>query len=141
MNDLGRGGGGGNNDPDAKEFTDDDWSKVNQIIGYEEGKPSPLVPGQDQPNMLHTLVEVQMKHNGTKLLSATGECILELTSEGLGCGIQLYPETKVFKVGLNSYKISTPEGLLGEVCVVFRSLKLLQWPCPGCCYTEEVFCI
>jgi len=119
---FGWGGGGGNNDPDAKEFTDDDWSKVNQIIGYEEGKPSPLVPGQDQPNMLHTLVEVQMKHNGTKLLSATGECILELTSEGLGCGIQLYPETKVFKVGLNSYKISTPEGLLGESATDEKSL-------------------
>jgi len=108
-------GGGSDSDAGNKEFTDDDWKRVNAIIGYEEGKPSPMVPGEDQPNMLHTLVEVQMKHNGTKLLSASGESILELTAEGLGCGIKLYPETKVFDVGLDSYKISTPEGLLGEV--------------------------
>jgi vacuolar protein sorting-associated protein 13A/C len=108
-------GGGDGSDSSNKEFTDDDWKRVNDIIGYEEGKPSPMVPGEDQPHMLHTLVEVQMRHNGTKLVSASGQSILELTAEGLGCGIKLYPETKVFDVGLNSYKISTPEGLLGEV--------------------------
>lgn len=108
-------GGGDDSGSGYKEFTEDDWSRVNQIIGYEEGKPSPMVPGADQPNMLHTVVEVQMRHNGTKLLSASGEILLELTAEGLGCGIKLYPETKVFNVGLNSFKISTPEGLLGEV--------------------------
>ena len=54
----------------AKNLQMTTGNRVNQIIGYEEGKPSSIVPGEDQPNMLHTLVEVQMKHNGTKLLSA-----------------------------------------------------------------------
>ncbi|KAG0557949.1 hypothetical protein KC19_11G167800 [Ceratodon purpureus] len=115
-------GGGDGSDSSNKEFTDDDWKRVNEIIGYEEGKPSPMVPGEDQPNMLHTLVEVQMRHNGTKLISASGQSILELTAEGLGCGIKLYPATKVFNVGLNSYKISTPEGLLGESAHEEKSL-------------------
>jgi len=110
-------GGGDASDAGSKEFTDDDWKRVNHLIGYEEGKSSSIVPGEDKPNMLHTLVEVQMKHNGTKLLSASGESILELTAEGLGCGIKLYPTTKVFNVGLNSYKITTPDGLLGEVLI------------------------
>lgn len=115
-------GGGSDSDAGNKEFTDDDWKRVNQIIGYEEGKSSPMVPGEDQPDMLHTVVEVQMRHNGTKLLSASGESILDLTAEGLGCGIKLYTETKVFNVGLDSFKISTPEGLLGEVYIHQQSV-------------------
>ncbi|KAG0604101.1 hypothetical protein M758_10G145000 [Ceratodon purpureus] len=115
-------GGGGDGDGNNKEFTDDDWKRVNEIIGYHEGKPSPMAPGEDQPNMLHTLVEVQMKHNGTKLVSASGETILELSAEGLGCAIKLYSETQIFDVGLNSYKISTPEGLLGESAYKEKSL-------------------
>lgn len=59
------GSGGGGSDASSKEFSDDDWKRVNQIIGYEEGKPSPMVPSEGQPNMLHTLVEIQMRHNGT----------------------------------------------------------------------------
>lgn len=73
--------------------------------------------------MLHAVVEVYMRHNGTKLVSANGESILALTAEGLRCGIKLYPETKVFSVGLNSYKIAAPEGLLGEVPVHHSSIN------------------
>lgn len=72
-------GGSVGDDTGSKEFTDEDWRRVNHLIGYEEGKSSSIVPGGDEPNMLHTLVEVQMRHNGTKLLSANGESILELT--------------------------------------------------------------
>lgn len=117
-------GGDDGSDAGNKKFTDDDWKRVNHIIGYEEGKSSSRVPGEDQPNMLHTLVEVQMRHNGTKLLSASAESILELTAEGLGCEIKLYPATKVFNVGLKSYKITTPEGLLGEVLIYNKSIFL-----------------
>lgn len=129
---LSRGGGGGDNDSNSKEFTDDDWKQLNSIIGYEEGKPSPLVPGEDQPNMLHTYVEVRMKHNGTKLLSAARDSVLELSAKDLGCGIKLYPTTKVFNVNLSSYKILCPEGLLGEVriCQTFLSylgVLLFTW--------------
>jgi len=74
-----------------------------------------MIPGADEPNMLHTVVEVQMKHKGTKLILGSGETILELTTDGPGCGIQLYTETKVFNVGLHSYNNCTPQGLLGEV--------------------------
>lgn len=107
-------GGVDDNDAGSKEFTDNDWRRIDYDIGYEQGAPAPIAPAADQPNMLHAVVEVYMRHNGTKLVSANGESILALTAEGLRCGIKLYPETKVFSVGLNSYKIAAPEGLLGE---------------------------
>jgi hypothetical protein len=104
-----------NADSEGRPFTDEDWEQVNKIIGYQEGKPSMVVPGEDPPNMLHTVVEVRMNHNATKLLSANSTTILELSSEDLNCGIKLYPIAKSFDVKLASYKISCPEGLLGEV--------------------------
>lgn len=108
-------GGDGGSDTGRRGLTDDDWKRYSVLVGFDEGKLPSIFPGEDQPNMLHTLVEVQMRHNGTKLLSASGDSILELTSEGLGCGIKLYPETKTVNITLDSFKISTPEGLLGEV--------------------------
>jgi vacuolar protein sorting-associated protein 13A/C len=113
---MGRGSGSDESNGKDRELTEDDWKQVNEIIGYEEGKPSPMLPDVDLPNMVHSVVEIEMKHNGTRLLSGDRKVpILELTAEGIGCNVKLYPQTQVFDVKLSSYKISCPEGLLGEV--------------------------
>lgn len=109
-----RGSQSPNDSGEAKSFTEDDWRQLNQIIGYEEGKESSVVPGQGPPHMLHTILEVQMRHNASKLVDDTGCNIIELSAEELQCNSKIYPEMKVFNLKLGSYQISSPEGLLAE---------------------------
>lgn len=66
-------------------------------------------------DVLHTALEIHMKHNASKLVDASLECLAELSCEGLDCSIKLYPETKVFGMKLGSYRLSSPNGLLAEV--------------------------
>jgi vacuolar protein sorting-associated protein 13A/C len=120
---MGRGSGSDESNRKNRELTEDDWKQVNEIIGYEQGKSSPMLPDVDLPNMVHSVVEIEMKHNGTRLLSGDRKVpILELTAEGIGCNVKLYPQTQVFDVKLSSYKISCPEGLLGESAMDEKSL-------------------
>jgi vacuolar protein sorting-associated protein 13A/C len=120
---FGWGSGSDESNRKDRELTEDDWKQVNEIIGYEQGKPSPMLPDVDLPNMVHSVVEIEMKHNGTRFLSGDRKVrILELTAEGIGCNVKLYPQTQVFDVKLSSYKISCPEGLLGESAMDKKSL-------------------
>ncbi|EFJ34969.1 hypothetical protein SELMODRAFT_82033 [Selaginella moellendorffii] len=107
----GQSDGGG----EPRGLSDDEWQQLNQAIGYQEGKPSTLMPGQDAPNMLHTVLQVQMHYNASKLISENEEELLTLSCEGLQSSIRLYSEAKDFDLKLESYKICCPEGLLAEV--------------------------
>ncbi|XP_024524741.1 uncharacterized protein LOC9654875 isoform X2 [Selaginella moellendorffii] len=106
----GQSDGGG----EPRGLSDDEWQQLNQAIGYQEGKPSTLMPGQDAPNMLHTVLQVQMHYNASKLISENEEELLTLSCEGLQSSIRLYSEAKDFDLKLESYKICCPEGLLAE---------------------------
>lgn len=66
-------------------------------------------------DVVHTFLEIHMKHNASKLLDGSLECLAELSCEGFDCSIKLYPETKVFDMKLGSYRLSSPNGLLAEV--------------------------
>ncbi|KAH7549714.1 hypothetical protein JRO89_XS13G0070800 [Xanthoceras sorbifolium] len=95
-------------------FSEEDWEQLNKLIGYKEGDDgqSPMI--NEKLDTLHTSLEIQMKHNASKLLDERLECLAELSCEGLACSVKLYPETKVFDMKLGSYQLSSPNGLLAE---------------------------
>jgi vacuolar protein sorting-associated protein 13A/C len=98
----------------AAKFTDEDLERFNQLIGYQEGQQSNILPGQEPPNMLHTLLDVRMRHNATKLVSQDKEDLLELSCDDLQCVLHMYPKTIRFDLKLGSYQVACPEGLLAE---------------------------
>lgn len=110
---------------EAGYFTDDDLNRLNEIIGYKEDDAH-LLPSHGQADLLHTYLEVHMKHNASKLMEAQ-ECVAELSCEDLDCFIKLYSEAKVFDVKLGSYMLSSPNGLLAEVLFCFFWLYLPQY--------------
>lgn len=95
-------------------FTEEDWEQLNKIIGYKEADDEQLIISSDKLDVLHTFLEVHMKHNASKLLSEDKE-VAALSSENLGCSVKLYPEAKVIDVRLGSYQLSSPSGLLAKV--------------------------
>ncbi|XP_058084436.1 uncharacterized protein LOC131232245 isoform X2 [Magnolia sinica] len=103
-------------------FSEEDWEQLNKIIGYREGADEHLVETQDRENMLHTLLEIRMKHNATKLINEGQESLAELSCEGLNCSVKLYSEAKVFDLKLGSYQLSSPNGILAESATFDDSL-------------------
>lgn len=69
----------------------------------------------EKKDSLHTLVEIHMKHNASKLIDESLESLAALSCESLNCSIKLYPETKIFDIKIGSYQLSSPNGLLAEV--------------------------
>lgn len=108
-------------------FSEEDWNQLNNMIGYKESDDGLSVITNDKVDSLQTSLSICMKHNATKLVDESRECLAELSCEVLDCSIKLYPETKVIDVKLGSYKLSTPNGLLAEVwssssCVLLHFL-------------------
>ncbi|XP_068305501.1 uncharacterized protein [Pyrus communis] len=103
-------------------FSEEDWKQLSSIIGYKEGDDSLSVISNDKVDALQTSLSICMKHNATKLIDESLECLAELSCEGLDCFIKLYPEAKVFDMKLGSYKLSTPSGLLAESANAYDSL-------------------
>ncbi|BFG31191.1 hypothetical protein CerSpe_174650 [Prunus speciosa] len=103
-------------------FSEEDWKQLNNIIGYKESDDRLSVVINDKADALQTSLSICMKHNATKLIDESQECLAELSCEGLDCFIKLYPETKVFNIKLGSYKLSTPNGLLAESASAHDSL-------------------
>lgn len=97
-----------------------------------------MVPGQDAPDMLHTVILVRMHHNATRLLDAEGGCVMELSADGFDCSANLYPEMKMVGVKLASYKVRSPEGVLAEVncstvpCNVPYLFRSVWYLCHAC---------
>lgn len=114
--------GKGNPESEAKNLSEEEWKQINQLIGYKEDMESPFFPSQGKLNMLHTLLDVHMRHNASKL-TIDGHDITELSSEGFQCSVKLYPETKIFDIKLQSYQLNAPEGLLLESATEDESLK------------------
>lgn len=112
-------------------FGEEDWEQLNKIIGYREGDDRQAVIMSDKVDVLHTSLNIHMKHNASKLLDESKESLAELSCEGLDCSIKLYPETKVFDVKLGSYKLSSPNGLLAEVgifqCTIVKFLLICSF--------------
>ncbi|BBN04917.1 vacuolar protein sorting-associated protein 13A/C [Marchantia polymorpha subsp. ruderalis] len=106
--------GQSNVDDKAVKFTDEEWDQLNQLIGYQHGKQSNIMPGQEPPNMLHTVLEVRMRRNATKLVASNDEVIMELSGDELQVNLHMYPKTVKFDMELASYQLSCPEGLLME---------------------------
>nr|XP_043638921.1 uncharacterized protein LOC122610015 [Erigeron canadensis] len=104
------------------QFTDEDWKQLNEIIGYKEGDNSEQLLNQDdRGDVLHTLLEVHMKHNASRLTEAH-EFIAELSCENLDCLMKFYKDAKVFDMKLGSYRLSSPDGLLAESATSYDSL-------------------
>ncbi|KAA8538885.1 hypothetical protein F0562_025577 [Nyssa sinensis] len=102
-------------------FSQEDLDRLNKIIGYKEGDNEQLLKTHERGDVLHTSLEVHMKHNASKLTDAL-ECLAELSCENLDCFIKLFPEAKVFDLKLGSYQLSSPNGLLAESASAYNSL-------------------
>ncbi|KAH7316123.1 hypothetical protein KP509_21G079300 [Ceratopteris richardii] len=103
---------GDSNEP--RKFSEEDWKQLNEFIGYEERTELSILPGQDPPDMLHTVLEIHMQHNATKLVDKDSCNIIELAAENLLCNAKFYGEMKQFNFKLGSYRLTSPEGLLAE---------------------------
>jgi vacuolar protein sorting-associated protein 13A/C len=95
------------------QFTDEDWERLNKVIGYKEGDEQSII-NNAKPDALHTFLEVQMKRSASKLYDGEKECLAELSCEGLNCSVKLFPETKIADIKLGRYRLSSPSGLLAE---------------------------
>ncbi|KAK7309084.1 hypothetical protein RJT34_05549 [Clitoria ternatea] len=102
-------------------FSEEDWNRLNKIIGYKEGDDGQLAVNS-KADVIHTFLVVHMNHNASKLIGEAKEPVAELSCEDLKCSIKLYPETKVFDINLGSYKLSSPKGLLAESATSYDSL-------------------
>lgn len=99
---------------ESVQFTDEDWERLNKVIGYKEGDEQSII-NNAKPDALHTFLEVQMRHSASKLYDGEKECLAELSCEGLNCSVKLFPETKIADIKLGRYRLSSPSGLLAEV--------------------------
>ncbi|VFQ66400.1 unnamed protein product [Cuscuta campestris] len=102
-------------------FSEEDWERLNNIIGYKEGDEEPLFATHDRRDIPHTTLEIHMKHNASKL-SDGQDCFADLSYDNLDCFIQLYSETKVFDIKLGSYQLLSPNGLIAESATAKESL-------------------
>ncbi|CAH8391411.1 unnamed protein product [Eruca vesicaria subsp. sativa] len=98
---------------ESVQFTDEDWERLNKVIGYKEGQEQSIT-NNAKPDALHTFLEVHMRRNASKLYDGEKECLAELSCEDLNCSIKLFPETKIADIKLGRYRLSSPSGLLAE---------------------------
>ncbi|KAF3782527.1 Vacuolar sorting-associated protein 13C [Nymphaea thermarum] len=105
---------------EAWSFSEEDWELLNRMIGYKEGEDERLM--EPKGNMLHSLFEVYMRRNASKLVGDNQKCLAELSCDALDCSIQLYEERKIFDLKLGSYRLNSPSGLLAESADRYESL-------------------
>ncbi|CAF2233174.1 unnamed protein product [Brassica napus] len=98
---------------ESVQFTDEDWERLNKVIGYKEGDEQSII-NNAKPDALHTFLEVHMRRNASKLYDGDKECLAELSCEDLNCSIKLFPETKIADIKLGRYRLSSPNGPLAE---------------------------
>ncbi|XP_031502249.1 uncharacterized protein LOC116265643 [Nymphaea colorata] len=105
---------------EAWSFSEEDWELLNRMIGYKEGEDERLM--EPKENVLHSLFEVYMRRNASKLVGDNQKCLAELSCDALDCSIQLYEERKIFDLKLGSYRLNSPNGLLAESADRYESL-------------------
>ncbi|KAL3619418.1 hypothetical protein CASFOL_036988 [Castilleja foliolosa] len=101
-------------------LTDEDWTRLNDIIGYKEGDDEQLST-HDNVNLPYFSLSFHMKHNASKLTDSQ-ECLADLSCDNLECYIKLYPESKIVDLKLGSYRLLSPNGLLAASEIVSNSL-------------------
>ncbi|PNT67930.1 hypothetical protein BRADI_3g33740v3 [Brachypodium distachyon] len=112
--------GSSKDDGDSKSFSDEDWERLNRIIGYKEN--TEYIPDQQDMKLMQFYFEIRMKHNASRLIIDGSECLADLSCEDFSCNLKMYPEAKVFDLKLGSYKLLSPHGLLAESASVVDSL-------------------
>ncbi|KAL6543920.1 hypothetical protein OROGR_010417 [Orobanche gracilis] len=108
---------------DEKEtgtLTEEDWKRLNDIIGYKEGDDEQLST-HGNVNMPYLSLSLHMKHNASKLTDSK-ECLADLSCDNLECCIKIYPEAKIVDIKLGSYRLLSMNGLLAESEIVPNSL-------------------
>lgn len=105
--------GSSKDEEESKSFTDEDWERLNRVIGYKENNE--YIPGQQDMKLMQFYFEIRMKHNASKLIIDGSECLADLSCEDFCCNLKMYPEAKFFDLKLGSYKLLSPYGLLAEV--------------------------
>ncbi|GER35434.1 pleckstrin homology (PH) domain-containing protein [Striga asiatica] len=101
-------------------LTEEDWKRLNDIIGYKEGDDEQLLTHGDG-NLPYISLSLHMKHNASKLTDSQ-ECLADLSCDNLECCINLYPEAKIVDIKLGSYRLLSPNGLLAVSEIVSNSL-------------------
>uniref|UniRef100_J3N503 PH domain-containing protein n=1 Tax=Oryza brachyantha TaxID=4533 RepID=J3N503_ORYBR len=104
--------GSSKDEGDSKSFSDEDWERLNRIIGYKEN--TDYIPAQQDMKLMQFYFEIRMKHNASKLIIDSSECLADLSCENFCCNLKMYPEAKIFDLKLGSYKLLSPYGLLAE---------------------------
>ncbi|KAK3153327.1 hypothetical protein QOZ80_2BG0170820 [Eleusine coracana subsp. coracana] len=112
--------GSSKDEEDPKSFTDEDWERLNQIIGYKESNEN--IPVQEDMKLMQFYFEIHMKHNATKLTVDDSMCLADLSCQDFCCNLKMYPEAKIFDLKLGSYRLLSPYGLLAESASVVDSL-------------------
>jgi vacuolar protein sorting-associated protein 13A/C len=112
--------GSSKDEGDSKSFSDEDWERLNRIIGYKENDD--YIPVQQDMKLMQFYFEIRMKHNASKLIIDNSEYLADLSCEDFCCNLKMYPEAKIFDLKLGSYKLLSPYGLLAESASVTDSL-------------------
>jgi vacuolar protein sorting-associated protein 13A/C len=107
--------GSSKDEEDSKSFTDEDWERLNRIIGYKEN--TEYIPDQQDMKLMQFDFEIRMKHNASKLTIDDSEFLADLSCQDFFCNLKMYPEAKIFDLKLGSYRLLSPYGLLAEVPV------------------------
>lgn len=110
-------------------LTEEDWKRLNDIIGYKEGDEDQLLT-QDNGRP-YIFLKLCMKHNASKLIDSE-ECLADLSCDNLESCIKLYPEAKIVDIKLGSYRLLSPNGLLAEVwCILDVFMCYLPYISPN----------
>nr|CAB3500118.1 unnamed protein product [Digitaria exilis] len=104
--------GSSKDEEDSKSFTDEDWERLNRIIGYKENNE--YIPDQQDMKLMQFDFEIRMKHNASKLTIDDSEFLADLSCQDFCCNLKMYPEAKIFDLKLGSYRLLSPYGLLAE---------------------------
>ncbi|XP_062205491.1 uncharacterized protein LOC133907454 isoform X2 [Phragmites australis] len=111
--------GSSKDEEDSKSFSNEDWERLNRIIGYKENNE--YIPGQQDMKLMQFYFEIRMKHNASKLTIDDSECLADLSCQDFCCKLKMYPEAKIFDLKLGSYRLLSPYGLLAESASVVDS--------------------
>ncbi|KNA21084.1 hypothetical protein SOVF_046540 [Spinacia oleracea] len=117
---LGWGGGEPSQaETETLQFTDEDWERLNKVIRYKEDDVGQILDAKK--DVIHTAFELYMGRNASKLIDAD-ECVAELSCESLKCSGSLYAEAKILDLKLDSYRLTSPRGVLAESATAHDSL-------------------
>jgi vacuolar protein sorting-associated protein 13A/C len=103
-------------------LTEDDWKRLNDIIGYKDGDNEQFLAIHERGDVPHTSLEIHMKHSASKL-SDSNKYLADLSCDNLDCYVKFYLEAKEFDVRLGSYRLLSPNGLLAAVSAIFLFLS------------------